>query len=105
MTSLTTVLNTMDITDIIREPIRPSYISYYPYRRVEPKQVVSTDPAPGKFRPNPALGDDGHKKHSQIMDAIKGLTLKQNVSQKVGEGDAAQRVEQVLKSDRTWRNY
>ena len=102
MTSLTTVLNTQDIIDIVREPFTISYVSYYPYRRVEPKQTVSVDPAPGRFFPNKALGDDAHGKHSQIMSAIKGLTMKQGVQQQVGEGeDAAQRVEQVLKSDRT----
>ena len=102
MTSLTSIPVGRDIIDVIREPGQFSYVSYYPHRRVEPKQPAGEDPAPGKFfTPNPALGDDGHKKHDKIMAAIKGVRMKQTVSQDVGEGDASQKVEQVLKTDRT----
>jgi len=108
MTSLTTILNTKDIIDVVRTPIYRTYTSYYPYRRVMPKQVVGQDPAPGRFKPNPALGDN-HSKHEKILDALKGMMVKQNVSQKVeGEGTdeqrEEQRVEQVLKTDRSWRS-
>ena len=104
MTSLTTILNTIDIIDVVRAPIHKTYTSYYPYRRVMRKQVVGQDPAPGKFKPNPALGDN-HSKHEKILDALKGMMVKQKVSQKVeGEGTAEKRLEQVLKTDRSWRS-
>jgi len=104
MTSLTTILNTKDIIDVVRTPIYRTYTSYYPYRRVMPKQVVGQDPAPGRFKPNPALGDN-HSKHEKILDALKGMMVKQNVSQKVeGEEKSEDRVEQVLKTDRSWRS-
>ena len=102
---MTSIPVTTDIVDVVR-PITISYVSYFPYRRVEPKQSIQVDPAPGRyFAPQKALGDNNFGKNEKIMSALKGLTMKQDVTQKAPEGDdAAQRVEQVLQSDRTWRN-
>ena len=119
MTSATTILNTRDIIDVNRTQFMTSYESYQPYTRIALKRVVNRDPAPGRFQNdptlgqpkghrsgmgtlNPALGDDHHK-HQSMMNML-GAHLSQTATQKVdGGGAASQRVEQVFKTDRSWR--
>jgi hypothetical protein len=118
MTSVSTVLNTRAITEIGTK-ILSSYDSSFPYRRVPPPRAKNIDPAPSKFKNTlPELIKGGVKpgeKHS-LMAALgaqfkgappnpfmPGIEMRQKADQHVEGGEAAQKIEQVLKSTRDWR--
>ena len=121
MTSLTTIPHYRSIIDVNRTVFLSSFESYYPYRRVEIKRKARVDPAPGRFKNdpnvvggmssrkatmNPALGDHGHLPQQGMMAALQGMgmTMSQKGTQQVAGGTSAyQRLEQVLKTDRSWR--
>ena len=106
--SVTTIPATQDIIDVNRGFLPPTYESYMPYRRIQVKRTF-VDSAPGKFtstldkNSKRTVDKNTHHIGKSLSDDF-GLLMKQNVSQNVqGGGDAQQRVEQVLKTDRSWR--
>ena len=113
MTSVATVLNTRDITEMGTR-IMSSYDSIYPYRRVPPPRGKNVDPAPSKFTNTlPELikgaGKPGEKHGlmaalgAQFKGAMPGIQMQQKAEQNVEGGGASQKIEQVLKSTRDWR--
>ena len=108
MTSYTSFPATHDIVDVQRSMFLSSYESYLPYRKATIRKV-SFDPAPGMVKGtlqnhlkeqtsnnNRALGD--------TFGMLGGINLQQKASQKVqGGGDVQQKIEQVLRTDRSWR--
>ncbi len=104
--SITTFPVSQDIIDISRGALPPTYESFQPYRRIQTKRTY-IDSAPGRFAPTidkttqRKVDKNTHHIGKSLTEDF-GIHMKQNVSQKA-EGKAEQRVEQVLKTDRSWR--
>ena len=100
----TSIPVTQDIIDVQRGSLPRTYESYLPYRRITTKRTY-IDSAPGRFRNTLGTERKVDKDLHHIGKSLShdfGMLMKQSVSQKA-EGDAEQRVEQVLKTDRSWR--
>ena len=98
-------------------PVDPRYRLKYVTERVYGPPIyrkqAQPDSAPNAFKPRP-LGDE---KHSQLLSAIKGLSLggakpgqpgadvriEQQALQQVGGGGGQDKIQEALKESRQWR--